>query len=619
MADKIKQLPPQVADQISAGEVIERPASVVKELVENSLDAESDSIFIEIKKGGKEKIRVQDNGQGIKGDQLELAFCRYATSKIGNVNDIYSLRTLGFRGEALASIASVSRVEAISRHKNENKGSKIIIKGSEIQKKEPAPAAVGTDITVTDLFYNTPARYKYMKTTNTELGHISTAVCNEALAYPGVKFTLEHNDKQVVQTPGSGKLKDAILAIYGRELVNNLLPVDFEDQFIQVQGYVARPDFNRSSRVYEKFFVNNRTIRNTALSRGVERAYGGLIPGNKYPIVFLNIKLNPILVDVNVHPSKKEVKFSRNQVIQNVLKKGIKKTISEIDASSKMKLNKKNVSGKKEEKTQKIDFTEQSSSGQQKTTKKTGPKKDNYSSAEYNKEKGAVRENKADYKFEQHNSQKKKKKTSSQATNQQVSDEEMSELPFRKILGQVEETYLVVEGKDGLYIVDQHAAEERIIYEKLNKKYNNSEVSSQALLVPVNLELTPGEIEILNKYKSELEELGFKIDSFGGQSVIIQEVPALIKKRSHKEVVREIIDNLLQKGEALSPAEMIEEIITYMSCRMAVKAGENLQPVLQKQIVKDLFATENPYRCPHGRPAILHLDSKELKKGLGRI
>ncbi len=618
---EIKQLSEEVADQISAGEVIERPASVVKELVENSIDAGSDKILIEVKDGGKEKIRVKDNGNGIRNENLKLAFSRYATSKIDDINDIYSLNTLGFRGEALASIAAVSRVEALSKHTDDIKGSKILIKGSKVLKQETTGCPQGTDITITELFYNTPARYKYMKTTNTEFGHISDQVNDEALAYPKIQFTLKHNNKQVLNTPGTGKLKDCIYALYGKEMVENLIPLKFEDNYIQVEGFITNPNFNRSSRVYEKFFVNGRVVRNLTLNYGVEEAYKGLLPAKKYPVVFLNLKLNPILVDVNVHPTKKEVKFSRNQVIKKVLKNGIAKKLKKSDTSTKIKLNSRQKRNKQiSKKESQKDKNNNKKFKSRENLKKTELDEKQYDKTPVKKQKLNKTESDKSGKDWAPKSREQIKKNSGEKYDDIVLKNITTnkELSLNKILGHLHKTYILIETSKGLYIVDQHAAHERIIYEKLFNKYNQQEVTSQPLLVPLKLELSLPEVEIVKKYDTQLNELGIKMENFGGNTFIIQEVPAIIKNRSNKEVIKEIIDNLLDQGKSLNSAELIEEIIIYMSCRSAVKAGEALDKREMKNLIKNLFQTESPGQCPHKRPTMIHLDISELESEIGR-
>ncbi|MFW6381445.1 MAG: DNA mismatch repair endonuclease MutL [Bacillota bacterium] len=614
----IKQLPETVANQISAGEVIERPASVVKELIENSLDAGSDRILVEVDNGGKDRIRVRDNGQGIASEDMRLAFSRYATSKIESVNDIYSLTSLGFRGEALASIASVSRVRAVSRPEGANSGTLLEIKGSEVVTESTTGCPVGTDITVTELFFNTPARYKYLKTTRTEFSHISEVVTREALGAPGVSLRLHHNQKQRLQTHGTGSLKETIHALYGRELTDNLLPVDFEDRYIKITGYIARPSFYRSSRVYENFFVNQRPVYSNVVARGVEAGYQGLLPPGKYPACFLYLKLNPVLIDVNVHPTKRKVKFSRNKIIQDVIKKGVRQVLEENDPSPTMNI---------EQPAPNRQSRQQPAENQSSLNLNAADSERTDSGANRGSE--AVNGEQGDHSKQGSSSYNRDLSSSSSIISEDresdyieplepLEEEPEEGIPIRKILGQLHNTYIITEVKDGMYIIDQHTAGERIIFDQLREKYNNSQVGSQQLLVPVNIELTVGEMEVIDKYQEEINRLGLGIEKFGNSSIVVREVPVIMKKRSSKNVVKELIDNFIKKGQSLKPAELIREIILYMGCHHAVKAGDRLARQEMKQLIKDLFATSNPYRCPHGRPIILHFSNHDLERGMGR-
>ena len=681
---KIKQLPEEVANQISAGEVVERPASVVKELVENSIDADSDKILIEIENGGKDLIRVKDNGQGIEQKQVELAFSRYATSKIEHVNDIYSLHTLGFRGEALASIASVSELEVMTRAEGAVKGTKMEINGGKIIDKKVTGCPQGTDIKVKNIFYNTPARFKYMKTKNTEFGHISRAITQEALTYPDISFKLIHNDRNVISTPGTGKLKETIYSLYGREVVDKLIEIDYEENYIKLSGYIAHPSLSRSSRVHEMFFVNKRPVYNRALQQGVESGYRGLISGGRYPIVFLFVKLNPILVDVNVHPAKKKVKFSRNQVVKTVIKRAIRETLKtqnlavkynfsndgedksrekssqykqtdknttsnkdiSKDRNRKTKPNDKNVSSN--ENSNNIDNRESSSamklnfSDNADQDTQVNKNKDSNNS-HYNNDKNRdnnfnlnngsdsnikTTENKdtrRDIPREQNklnkissNRQQGAEKVDSDA-DQSIDDQSnKNSINIHKILGQIYATYIIAAGSDGLMIIDQHNAHERILFDKFYHKFKNNNTVSKKLLTPLTLELTVSEVEIVNKNMDQLKELGFMLESFGGNSFVIQEVPDLFRDRSPREVVKEIIDTLIKEGEVNNRADLIEEIIQYMACRSAVKAEERLSTEEMQSLVDGLMKVDNPYRCPHGRPIIMRLSKRDLEKGVGR-
>ena len=599
----IIQLPPEVANQISAGEVVERPASVVKELVENSIDAGSSKILIEVENGGRDRIRVKDNGCGIIAEEMELAFSRYATSKIKNINDLYSIKTLGFRGEALASISSVSHLEISSRSNQDLKGRYLKLTDNKVLNEKPIGIPVGTDIVVKDLFYNTPARYKYLKTTNTEFGQISSVVNKEALAYPQIQFTLSHDGKQVLQTPGTGKLADTIFAIYGQGLVEQLLSLEFEDRYIHLSGYIARADYYRSSRIYQLFFVNQRCVNNPVLNRGTEAGYRGLLPPGRFPVVFINLKLNQILVDVNVHPTKREVKFSRDEIIKDVMTKGIRSTLSTTDNSPRLV---------------------------PKSTTRTVPVKENlqqgkliFNQPERIKEKGLARETYLSPPPENIPAQeeiKNEKPVGERNDYKKIEQAEAKTTPsVQKILGQImNNTYIIAEATDGLYIIDQHNAHEQILYESYYHKYKNKRVISQPLLIPITIELTLPEKELINKYRAELNQLGIKLENFGGSSIIIQEVPVIMKKRPSKQVIEELLDNLLEQGKTLNQAEIIKEMITFMSCRSAIKAGKELEQQEIRKLVDDLFKSANPFRCPHGRPIIVHLTGDDINKGLGR-
>ncbi|NLM97681.1 MAG: DNA mismatch repair endonuclease MutL [Halanaerobiaceae bacterium] len=621
----IKQLPEFVSNQISAGEVIERPASIVKELVENSIDANSTRILIEIENGGRDKIRVKDNGHGILEDDIELAFSRYATSKIEGINDIYSIRTLGFRGEALASIAAVSRIDIYSKSKGAVRGTFLRLEGGEIIKKTPAGIPDGTDIIVTDVFYNTPARYKYLKTINTEFGHISSIVTREALAYPEIQFSLYHNMNEVLKTPGTGNLLDTIYTLYGEELVASLIPIDYEESYVQISGFIAKPEYSRSSRIYELFFVNKRTIHNRSLSKAVEDAYSNVLPPGRYPVVFLNIKLNPILVDVNVHPGKREIKFSREEIIEQIISKGIKKTLSEYNLAPKLKTKKAHEDSEKRQEhfvfSDSIDTEKKEKIRKNKIIRTEYPVIENLAHAKHKK--GRVIDDE-DYKKSSSVSYKKNYVDSSFVAEEMIQkkgdNKREEKLPERikKILGQIENTYIVAEGTDGLYLIDQHNAHERILYEENYKKFKEKSIVSQSLLVPVNVELTLEEKEILIKYIENLKDLGFTLEEFGINSFIITELPLIIKELPGRVIVRDLIDNIIKNGKTLNQAEMINNMLTYMSCRAAIKAGKHLETIEMEELLINLFRTDNPHRCPHGRPIIVHLSSEEIARSMGR-
>ncbi len=632
---EIKQLPQNVANQISAGEVVERPASIVKELIENSIDADAEKIEIRIEDGGRKLIRVKDDGHGILAEDIEAAFSRYATSKIKEIDDLYSLYSLGFRGEALASISSVAEVEMLSRHKSEDAGVKIKIKGGDIIDKKPAGSIVGTDVTVKDLFYNTPARYKYLKTTTTEFSHISRIVSTEAAASSDISFKLYHNGRQILSTPGNGKLKDTIYAVFGEDIADNLLPIDIEDRYIKLSGYICRPELTRSNRSHELFFVNNRPIYNNITAKAVENAYKKLIDPGRKPIVFLFIKVNPILVDVNVHPTKRQVKFSRNQIIYDVISKGVRKTLKEADPTTRIKLEQnikirdgKNNNLDDSNKSADKKLTDNDNLNNKKETQNENLFKNTFNKINSTQSTKFKKNNSANINDGRENSQKNKREINIEenlaaGVSDNINEEYLikgngiSESSF-KFLGQIFNSYLLIETDEGLKIIDQHNAHERILFEKLTAEFNEKNKASQSLLIPVKIELSPEEREIVRQYKEIINELGIEFSDFGGNTILIQEVPVLLKNKSTRNIIEELIAELSEAGKGLNAAEVEENMIEYLACRTAVKAGKPLNRKESIQLIKDLYKTENPYRCPHSRPVMINISKKEIEKGIGR-
>ena len=622
----IKQLPQNVANQISAGEVIERPASIVKELIENSIDAGAKNIEIRIEDGGRELIKVKDDGHGILADDIESAFNRYATSKIEDIDDLYSLYSLGFRGEALASIVSVAEIEMISRHQDSDQAVKIKLKGGEIIDKKPVGSTIGTEITVRDLFYNTPARYKYLKTTTTEFSHISKIVSAEATANSDLSFKLFHDSRQILSTPGNGKLKDTIYAVFGGDIAENLIPIDIEDRYIKLSGYLCRPELTRSSRSHELFFVNGRPIYNNLTAKAVETAYSKLINPGRKPIVFLFIKVNPILVDVNVHPAKKEVKFSRSQIIFDVIKKAVRNTLKENDPTTRIKIKKDHSLEADRDQTEE-NIERDQLFNQNKKSSYNSAKQNNYSkTGSYKQSKGNYQKNinygdDKSYNPDLKSSENKKdfRQLIRENENQEYSLENVeAEESYFKFLGQIFNSYLLIETDQGLKIVDQHNAQERILYERFYAEYNKKDKASQSLLMPVKIELSAEEREIVHQYEAEIKKIGIDFSDFGNNTILIQEVPVLLKNMSTRNIIEELIAELAEAGKAKSAAEVQTNMLEYLACRSSIKAGQPLTKNESIQLIKDLYKTENPYRCPHSRPVMINISREEIEKGLGR-
>ncbi len=612
---EIKKLSEQIANQISAGEVVERPASVVKELIENSLDANATKIEIVIENGGKDLIKVNDNGQGIKSDQIELAFSRYATSKIEKVNDLYSLRSLGFRGEALASIAAVANVIAKSCHEEENEGVKLVLEGGKVVDKEIIGYNKGLEITIKKLFFNTPARYKYLKKTSTEAAHISRIITAAALARPDVKFTLDHNGNRTITTPGNKNLKDVIYSIYGDSIFDKLISVEFKDNFIEVSGYLVDPDILRSSRQHQYYFVNGRPVYNKFLRLAVEEAYKELFGIKKYPLLFLNINLNPILVDVNVHPTKREVKFSRGKDIKKTIKNNIKDIL--------MKNNQKTNNPKFNKQNHRNNYNQNKTKAESNSANKKILKRE----VEYLPSRLELTGNiiKEDIK-EDNNELIKTESTDKNSSNEENYKDEIHKinkedenLEIRNILGQLHKLFIIVETNQGVLLVDQHNAHERILYdnlkEKINKKAKNN---SRMLLTPIQLNLNAQEKEILSEIKSELNKFGFEIDEFGPSQYAITSVPDFIKDKNPEESINDLINHLLETTKIAKNNELVDELLKYNSCRKAVKEGKYLSESEMRKIIKDLFSTSNPYYCPHYRPIVINFSIDELKQKVER-
>ncbi|TDX53293.1 DNA mismatch repair endonuclease MutL [Orenia marismortui] len=643
---KVKVLPENVANKIAAGEVVERPASVVKELVENSIDAGSTKIEVKIKNGGKDWIQVIDNGEGMSPEDAKLSFERHATSKVEKANDLFALRTLGFRGEALPSISAVSRLSLTTRTEDSLSGLKLRLVGGEIEKEESCGAAVGTNIIVKDLFFNTPVRYKYLKQTSTEIGHISDIVNRLSLSYPKIAFYLEHNGRKILETTGNGNLLDVIFNIYGRQVAKGMLEVDYSDDYMELKGYVSKPSITRASRKHQSYFVNGRYVKSALMSKAVQEAYHTLLTIHRNPIVILSLKLNPILVDVNVHPTKLEAKFSRGSVVYDLVKKGVSQAIKASDLVPELKLNKKNNKSDAEEKYTQNELDLDSKSSNQKeearkdirVSKSKKESKQNYSfiSPKSNKESKEIRIKKIDklYNVEDlklESDDLKQEETKSKIKAEVIEDtmvkedkpeydqefaaeEELNLIP----IGQIHQTYIVAQGLDGMYIIDQHAAHERVRYEELLTQFKSGEVKTQELLIPLNLELTHQEVELLNENKEEIEALGFSIENFGGSSYIVRGVPVGLYNLKDQQLILDCIDKLLDEKEVGEAYKLVENIIIMISCKTAIKAGDKLSLREMNKLIDDMERYEVT-NCPHGRPVMMHLSKKELEKEFKRI
>jgi len=554
----IKVLATEVVSKIAAGEVIERPASVVKELIENSLDAGATQIAVEAQGGGVELIKVSDNGAGIPAPELELAFHRYATSKIGNLDDLEKISSLGFRGEALPSIAAVAEVEILTQTSSETIGSYLHLRKGEVVRRESRARPQGTTITVRRLFRYFPARLKFLKSVNTENSHIAHLVSQYALAFPEVKFSLVLDKRHSLRTTGNGDLREVVSEIYGSEVAQRMLNVEQKDSPAKIGGLTSPPSLARSNRNYLSFFVNRRWVRNPLLTRATNEAYHGLLMDGQHSITVINISLPTQELDVNIHPAKAQIKFCHEQAVFGSVQKAIEEALARTPiASSKA-----------------VPFSV--SSGQWQSPR-------------------MIMDNEPAF---------------------VVAQLPTMELPVLRVLGQLANTYIIAEGPNGLYLIDQHAAHERILYDRISAQWAQKEVEVQGLLQPITIELSPREEETLRASKEFLAEFGFTIEPFGNRSYMIRAIPALMGRANIIEIISVLLDNLASKE---SPSPWEEKIAQSLACHGAIRAGQQLSNEEMRELIKQLEQTKQPRACPHGRPTMIHLSSHQLEKEFGRI
>ena len=558
----IRVLSSEVVAKIAAGEVVERPASVVKELVDNALDAGATQVTVEAQGGGVRLIRVTDNGQGIPAAEVEAAFARHATSKLSKLSDLEAITTLGFRGEALPSIAAVAEVNMVTHSHDEAAGTFLNLKNGAIIEKLKRGCPQGTTVTVRNLFRSIPARLKFLKSPATENSHITNLVSQYALAFPEVKFTLVIEGRTILRSPGSGDLREALAEVYGAEIAQAMLEVKGEDASIAVSGLVSPPQVARSSRGYLSFFVNRRWVQSRMLAYAVEEAYQGLLMTGRHPIAALNIALPPQEVDVNVHPAKSEVRFLNERAVFGVVQRAVRATL--VGASPVPELRPRPI-----------------------PTPSTLPM--------------PIGDRPASVPSRQ-----------TSATPLSPQTRMARALPILRILGQVANTYIIAEGPDGMYLIDQHTAHERVLYEGIRAEQRQQAVEVQGLLQPLSVELTARQEGALRRRGEALARSGFSIEPFGEQTYLIRAVPALLKGQA-REVLLEVLD---AEGEAAEGWE--ERIAVSMACHGAVKAGQALSPQEMEELVRQLEATSLPNNCPHGRPTLIHLSSAQLEKEFGR-
>ncbi|MED5568212.1 MAG: DNA mismatch repair endonuclease MutL [Chloroflexota bacterium] len=567
----IKVLPPDLANKIAAGEVIERPASVVKELVENSLDAGATRIVVEVAGGGTEKLRVTDDGEGITPAELETAFARHATSKLQTQEQLDAIATLGFRGEALPSIAAVSRLTMTTRPHQAGAGPRIALDWGNVSADGPQGCPVGTSVEVADLFGNMPARRKFLKSNSTETGRVQELVARYALAYPSVAFQMVNEGRRLLTSSGNGQPRETLLAVYGAEAAEDMLEIHGEDpeNGYDVDGFISAPNLHRSNRTYMAFFVNRRWIQSRMLSFALEEAYHGLLPERRFPMAAINLTVPYGEVDVNSHPAKREVRFHQEGKVFSALQKTVRAAL--IADSPVPQLQSPSAPS-----TRMI----YPPSGNQSYFPKTvfsGQQQEAFS--------GPV-----------------------------DAAAPVSAAPPLKVVGQVKLTYIVAEGSDGMFLVDQHAAHERILFDRIQAK-DAGEQPAESLLEPAMVDLSPAQVEVLQKNSETLTRYGYRIESFGANAYLVRAVPSILSDQDPAQGLLNVLDMVAFEGLLRQQEDVLAASI---ACHSAIRAGKSLSDAEMRSLLEQLEATTNPHTCPHGRPTMLHFSSFHMEREFGR-
>ena len=599
---RIRVLSEELANQIAAGEVVERPASVVKELLENSIDAGATLIRIDIEGGGKKKIRIMDNGMGMLPEECRIAFSRHATSKISDFIDLETIHSLGFRGEALPSIASVAKVRCTSA-RSENQGGKlIIVEGGELIEEKDFACPRGTTIEVAQLFYVTPARSKFLKGDSTEFSHITQVVTQQALAYPSIQFQLTHNGREVIQTLPSDQIHYRIAELFGTELAKSLVQVKSSSGVYRLEGYVSNPVFTRSNRSAQYCFINGRFVRDKVVLHATQQGYSHLLPKGQHPALFLYLTMDPKLLDVNVHPSKAEVRFAFQQDVHQFISRSIREALE------------KNLQSPVED---------------PQPVYENIPTKTNYEKPFYREAPSWVKKSEEVAPFQQGNlSEALRNMTDSHGFHSKISSSPQQVMGFDKApipvsnliysefepLGQLNSSFIIMQGKKGLLVVDQHVAHERILYERFRESAKKKKIEVQNLLFPLTVEFSPTETELLIFHLDRLKQLGLELETFGKNEFLLRSVPAILKNIDNEKLLRDTIELLPKGGDENILHEKYEDVLIMMSCRNAIKVNHPLNLDQIRKLISDLEQTSMPFTCPHGRPISLLFGMEDILK-----
>lgn len=633
----IRLLDNNLINKIAAGEVVERPSSVVKELMENSIDAGATSITVEVKEGGIGLIKITDNGKGIPKEELKTAFLRHATSKLRTLEDLEDILTLGFRGEALSSIASVAQVEMITKTKDSDIGNRIVINGGVVEREEEAAANDGTVFIMKNLFYNTPARRKFLKKAATEGGYVSEVVNRIALGHPEIAIKYINNGNTLMQTNGNGDIKSAVLYIYGRQMASQMLNVSYSKEGFIVEGLAAKPELSRGNRNYENFFINGRYIRSGVVQNAIEDAYKGKLMVGKFPVFALNLKVPANTVDVNVHPTKLEVRFSDENLIYDIMYNAVTKALKNAELIPSVtwdkpkKIKSDNVQstiedikpeiGIKPEKDFKYD--DKAISTGFKVSENIPKEKDESKNPVLSAMSKLYTEESINTVYEAETNAEVKAEAmeiKNPIISKEVKNEEIRKPFFNnyRIIGQIFATYWIVEQNNCMYLIDQHAAHERALYEDFIEKFKSSQISSQQLLQPIAVNLSDSEKVVVEENMELLESFGFEIEEFGARTYAIRAVPYVFNSPSNVSFFMDIIDALADKN-LKSIYDTKEDAIAMMSCKAAVKGNDRLSYSEAQELIQKLLKLENPFTCPHGRPTIIEMTRYELEKKFKRI
>ena len=642
---KIKELETSLANKIAAGEVVERPSSVVKELLENAIDAQATEINIEVEQSGVSSIRVVDNGTGIAQEDLGLVFHRHATSKIVADDDLFHIRTLGFRGEALASISSVAKVTLKTCTDNEN-GHEIYAENGKIIHQKPAKAKKGTDIQVDSLFYNTPARLKYIKSLYTELGKITDIVNRMAMSHPEIRISLVSDGKKLLSTNGSGRTNEVMAEIYGMKVAKDLVHISGDTSDYHLEGFVAKPEHSRSNKHYISIFINGRYIKNFVLNKAILEGYHTLLTIGRFPICYINIQMDPILVDVNVHPTKLEVRLSKEDQLYDLIVTKIREAFKDKILIPQNDLNHASKKNKVLEtfEQQKINFEKQQSQIGETSAPYVHDQKDKNhdveshrnnldSTSSTNNESTEVSnelnnhiddtylQSQKEVLFDMEQNTSNEYEISNQQSNDikgTVSQTPHRRVPYMEIVGQVHGTYIIAQNENGMFMIDQHAAQERIKYEYFREKIGEVTNEVQNLLIPLTFHFSKDEQMIIDQYKDELDKVGVHLEHFGGHDYIVNSYPVWFPKVEAEEIIKDMIE-LVLKHKSVDVKKIREDAAIMMSCKKSIKANHYLKNNEMADLIDQLREAEDPFTCPHGRPIIINFSNYELEKLFKRV